>query len=243
MNSVHACERQPPVWALRPPLPQESRYAHMDEKLLRALPARPADQVIQETSDEKVWQSPGHTVVDTALEVTAYALTDRWPAAPREHRDRDSRARRRRRGPLDDHRVHRAAARRHRGPLPRPPPLQPPHARQPGRGRHRRRTGGAVPRRPSSATKCPSSSGCCARRAGCDDRRRAVGPARGTHPPLPAALRVLLQPRRTGRSVSRADRGRVGRGVPTGRRPGRRTGPRSCRARPRPPSPASTRPV
>ncbi|MEV8427665.1 pyrroloquinoline quinone precursor peptide PqqA [Streptomyces chartreusis] len=49
----------------------------MDEKLLRALPARPADQAIQETSDEKVWQSPGHAVVDTALEVTAYALTDR----------------------------------------------------------------------------------------------------------------------------------------------------------------------
>ncbi|MBT1090735.1 MULTISPECIES: pyrroloquinoline quinone precursor peptide PqqA [Streptomyces] len=49
----------------------------MDEKLLHALPARPTDQVIQETSDEKVWQSPGYTVVDTALEVTAYALTDR----------------------------------------------------------------------------------------------------------------------------------------------------------------------
>lgn len=50
----------------------------MDEKLLHALPARPTDQVIEETSDEKVWQSPGHTVVDTALEVTAYALTDRY---------------------------------------------------------------------------------------------------------------------------------------------------------------------
>ena len=49
----------------------------MDEKLLNAFPARPTDQLIQETSDEKVWQSPGYHIVETALEVTAYALGDR----------------------------------------------------------------------------------------------------------------------------------------------------------------------
>ncbi|MFF4358854.1 pyrroloquinoline quinone precursor peptide PqqA [Streptomyces sp. NPDC001604] len=31
----------------------------------------------RETSDENVWQSPGYAVVETALEVTAYALGDR----------------------------------------------------------------------------------------------------------------------------------------------------------------------
>ncbi|MGW1744628.1 pyrroloquinoline quinone precursor peptide PqqA [Streptomyces sp. NPDC002092] len=31
----------------------------------------------RETSDENVWQSPGYAVVETALEVTAYALADR----------------------------------------------------------------------------------------------------------------------------------------------------------------------
>jgi coenzyme PQQ precursor peptide PqqA len=46
----------------------------MDETLLQALPA---EQVIQETSDEKVWESPDYAVVETALEVTAYALADR----------------------------------------------------------------------------------------------------------------------------------------------------------------------
>ncbi|MFJ9814792.1 pyrroloquinoline quinone precursor peptide PqqA [Streptomyces sp. NPDC101151] len=34
------------------------------------------------TSDEKVWRSPGYQVVETALEVTAYALADRRPAEP-----------------------------------------------------------------------------------------------------------------------------------------------------------------
>ncbi|MER6736063.1 pyrroloquinoline quinone precursor peptide PqqA [Streptomyces puniciscabiei] len=32
-----------------------------------------------QTSDEKVWKSPGYHIVETALEVTAYALTDRRP--------------------------------------------------------------------------------------------------------------------------------------------------------------------
>ncbi|MFC5213065.1 pyrroloquinoline quinone precursor peptide PqqA [Streptomyces coerulescens] len=49
----------------------------MNEMLLRTHPALPTEQVIQETSDVEVWQSPGYTVVDTALEVTAYALADR----------------------------------------------------------------------------------------------------------------------------------------------------------------------
>ncbi|MER5941667.1 pyrroloquinoline quinone precursor peptide PqqA [Streptomyces sp. NPDC001928] len=31
----------------------------------------------QETSEESAWQSPGYAVVETALEVTAYALADR----------------------------------------------------------------------------------------------------------------------------------------------------------------------
>ncbi|MEU6770705.1 pyrroloquinoline quinone precursor peptide PqqA [Streptomyces sp. NPDC046759] len=35
-----------------------------------------------ETSDEKVWQSPGYHIVETALEVTAYALADRRPPEP-----------------------------------------------------------------------------------------------------------------------------------------------------------------
>ena len=35
-----------------------------------------------ETSDEKVWRSPGYHIVETALEVTAYALTDRRPPEP-----------------------------------------------------------------------------------------------------------------------------------------------------------------
>ncbi|MFD4509373.1 pyrroloquinoline quinone precursor peptide PqqA [Streptomyces sp. NPDC058457] len=30
-----------------------------------------------QTSDEKVWRSPGYQVVETALEVTGYALGDR----------------------------------------------------------------------------------------------------------------------------------------------------------------------
>ncbi|MFJ3304049.1 pyrroloquinoline quinone precursor peptide PqqA [Streptomyces sp. NPDC086549] len=38
---------------------------------------RQPERTVQETSDETVWQSPGYTVVDTALEVTGYALGDR----------------------------------------------------------------------------------------------------------------------------------------------------------------------
>ncbi|MGW2649281.1 pyrroloquinoline quinone precursor peptide PqqA [Streptomyces sp. NPDC001393] len=34
------------------------------------------------TSDEKVWKSPGYHIVETALEVTAYALADRRPPEP-----------------------------------------------------------------------------------------------------------------------------------------------------------------
>ncbi|MFG2956712.1 pyrroloquinoline quinone precursor peptide PqqA [Streptomyces sp. NPDC048291] len=30
-----------------------------------------------QTSDEKVWRTPGYQVVETALEVTGYALGDR----------------------------------------------------------------------------------------------------------------------------------------------------------------------
>lgn len=35
-----------------------------------------------DTSDENVWQSPGYHIVETALEVTAYALADRRPPEP-----------------------------------------------------------------------------------------------------------------------------------------------------------------
>ncbi|MEU4925392.1 pyrroloquinoline quinone precursor peptide PqqA [Streptomyces yokosukanensis] len=35
-----------------------------------------------QTSDEKVWRSPGFHIVETALEVTAYALADRRPPEP-----------------------------------------------------------------------------------------------------------------------------------------------------------------
>ncbi|MEU1400784.1 pyrroloquinoline quinone precursor peptide PqqA [Streptomyces sp. NPDC005728] len=34
------------------------------------------------TSDETAWQSPGYQVVETALEVTAYALADRRTPEP-----------------------------------------------------------------------------------------------------------------------------------------------------------------
>jgi hypothetical protein len=37
---------------------------------------------VPETSDEKVWRNPGYHVVETALEVTAYALADRRPPEP-----------------------------------------------------------------------------------------------------------------------------------------------------------------
>ncbi|GAX48692.1 hypothetical protein AQJ27_05105 [Streptomyces olivochromogenes] len=42
-----------------------------------ALEGRRAEQVIRETSEERVWETPGYQVVETALEVTAYALGDR----------------------------------------------------------------------------------------------------------------------------------------------------------------------
>ncbi|MER6386676.1 pyrroloquinoline quinone precursor peptide PqqA [Streptomyces sp. NPDC001250] len=35
-----------------------------------------------QTSDENVWRSPGYHIVETALEVTAYALADRRPPEP-----------------------------------------------------------------------------------------------------------------------------------------------------------------
>ncbi|MEU9986683.1 pyrroloquinoline quinone precursor peptide PqqA [Streptomyces sp. NPDC007971] len=51
----------------------------MNHTLLTTPPAsRPGPQ----TSDEKTWQSPGYQVVETALEVTAYALADRRPPEP-----------------------------------------------------------------------------------------------------------------------------------------------------------------
>ncbi|MFF4037375.1 pyrroloquinoline quinone precursor peptide PqqA [Streptomyces sp. NPDC001816] len=34
------------------------------------------------TSDEKAWRSPGYQIVETALEVTAYALADRRAPEP-----------------------------------------------------------------------------------------------------------------------------------------------------------------
>ncbi|MEU6197737.1 pyrroloquinoline quinone precursor peptide PqqA [Streptomyces sp. NPDC047061] len=38
---------------------------------------RQAAPAAVQTSDEKVWRSPGYQVVETALEVTGYALGDR----------------------------------------------------------------------------------------------------------------------------------------------------------------------
>ncbi|MEU5537160.1 pyrroloquinoline quinone precursor peptide PqqA [Streptomyces sp. NPDC020362] len=46
------------------------------------LPISPTDRPGPETSDEKAWQSPGYQVVETALEVTAYALADRRRPEP-----------------------------------------------------------------------------------------------------------------------------------------------------------------
>jgi coenzyme PQQ precursor peptide PqqA len=46
----------------------------MNEK---AYEGRRLEPCIQETSEEKIWQAPGYQVVETALEVTAYALADR----------------------------------------------------------------------------------------------------------------------------------------------------------------------
>ena len=49
----------------------------MNETFLHALRTEQPLQEMPETSDEKVWRSPGYAVVETALEVTAYALGDR----------------------------------------------------------------------------------------------------------------------------------------------------------------------
>ncbi|MFJ9558729.1 pyrroloquinoline quinone precursor peptide PqqA [Streptomyces fuscichromogenes] len=38
---------------------------------------RQPEPATRQTSDEKVWRSPGYQVVETALEVTGYALGDR----------------------------------------------------------------------------------------------------------------------------------------------------------------------
>ncbi|MBW8794871.1 MAG: pyrroloquinoline quinone precursor peptide PqqA [Streptomyces sp.] len=38
---------------------------------------RQSEPAAPQTSDEKVWRSPGYQVVETALEVTGYALGDR----------------------------------------------------------------------------------------------------------------------------------------------------------------------
>ncbi|MGW0208707.1 pyrroloquinoline quinone precursor peptide PqqA [Streptomyces sp. NPDC003233] len=42
----------------------------------------PTHHTAPQTSDEKVWKSPGYHIVETALEVTAYALADRRPPEP-----------------------------------------------------------------------------------------------------------------------------------------------------------------
>jgi hypothetical protein len=57
-----------------PPTPQESGYAHMNENTLEAPRVEP---VIRETSEERAWETPGYLVIETTLEVTAYALGDR----------------------------------------------------------------------------------------------------------------------------------------------------------------------
>jgi len=49
----------------------------MNDTLPRDLPTERALPEERETSDENVWQRPGYEVVESALEVTAYALGDR----------------------------------------------------------------------------------------------------------------------------------------------------------------------
>ncbi|SOE08011.1 hypothetical protein SAMN06272765_8936 [Streptomyces sp. Ag109_G2-15] len=61
------------------PHPQESGYAHMNKSLSPTPRTALPDP---KTSDEKVWESPGYQVVETALEVTAYALADRRAPEP-----------------------------------------------------------------------------------------------------------------------------------------------------------------
>ncbi|WTP26540.1 pyrroloquinoline quinone precursor peptide PqqA [Streptomyces sp. NBC_00203] len=46
----------------------------MNEK---ASEARHLELAIRETSEESLWETPGYLVIETALEVTAYALGDR----------------------------------------------------------------------------------------------------------------------------------------------------------------------
>lgn len=81
MNSVHACEQQclsePHHTCLgsTPPTHQESGYAHMNEQ--QALEISRTKPSIRETSEERLWEVPGYLVVETALEVTAYALGER----------------------------------------------------------------------------------------------------------------------------------------------------------------------
>ncbi|GGN87703.1 hypothetical protein GCM10011579_080790 [Streptomyces albiflavescens] len=81
MNSVHAYEHQRlsgphhTCLGFTPPTHQESGYAHMNEQL--ASEASGTQSTIRETSEERVWETPGYLVVETALEVTAYALGER----------------------------------------------------------------------------------------------------------------------------------------------------------------------
>lgn len=49
----------------------------MNETLPRALCTEQPLPEGRKTSDENVWQRPDYEVVETALEVTAYALGDR----------------------------------------------------------------------------------------------------------------------------------------------------------------------
>lgn len=52
---------------------------------MNMLEGRRAEQVIRETSDERVWETPGYLVVETALEVTAYALGERLSPVVGQH--------------------------------------------------------------------------------------------------------------------------------------------------------------
>ncbi|MQY39745.1 hypothetical protein SRB17_77720 [Streptomyces sp. RB17] len=51
----------------------------MNESPSSSVPTHHSDP---KTSDEKAWKSPGFHIVETALEVTAYALADRRPPEP-----------------------------------------------------------------------------------------------------------------------------------------------------------------
>ncbi|MDQ1033036.1 hypothetical protein QF035_010618 [Streptomyces umbrinus] len=56
------------------PTSRESGYAHMNET---AYDTQHTERIIQETSEGTVRGTLGYLVVETALEVTAYALGDR----------------------------------------------------------------------------------------------------------------------------------------------------------------------